>query len=182
LIPTLAAATAPAERPAGPLHLGFLTVLREAGGYLGGYLVTNVWGRPIEFRLSSAVQPNRVQQILYAATLEPYVCGDLIGKTLVEKTNTPVDLLVTDREPVLDVRLRVAVPVLLHKPAEAVRTTDGCPYAWCCHPRYPQDLAAARGLLERLDASFDLAEPFARIREAIGEARKLGVANTRAAA
>ena len=45
-------------------------MLHEASGYLGGYLVTNTWGRPLEFRLSSAVQPNRVQQILYAGTME----------------------------------------------------------------------------------------------------------------
>ena len=47
------------------LHLGFLTVFAEPTGYLGGYLVTNSWGRPLEFRLSTAVQPNKVQQILY---------------------------------------------------------------------------------------------------------------------
>ena len=61
------------DRAAGVLALGFLTVLREANGYLGGYLVVNGWGRPLEFRLTSAVQPNRVQQILYGGTLEPYV-------------------------------------------------------------------------------------------------------------
>src|SRR4051794_16064971 len=27
----------------GPINLGFLTVLHEANGYLGGYLVTNNW-------------------------------------------------------------------------------------------------------------------------------------------
>jgi len=27
-----------------PLTLGFLTVLHESAGYLGGYLVTNQWG------------------------------------------------------------------------------------------------------------------------------------------
>src|SRR4051812_47750949 len=63
--------TAAMSSPQGtaPLNVGFLTVLHEAGGYVGGYLVTNGWGRPLEFRLSTAVQPNRVQQILYAATL-----------------------------------------------------------------------------------------------------------------
>jgi hypothetical protein len=67
--------------------IGFLTVLDEGNGYVGGYLVTNVWGRPLEFRLTSAVQPNRVQQILYGETLVPYLCGDLIGKTLVDKSS-----------------------------------------------------------------------------------------------
>src|SRR6476659_123684 len=63
----------------GPLNLGFLTILQDGTSYLGGYLVTNQWGRPLEFRLTSAVQPNKVQQVLYAATLVPYICGDLIG-------------------------------------------------------------------------------------------------------
>src|SRR5215469_1970005 len=100
------------------LHLGFLTVLHEPTGYLGGYLVTNTWGRPLEFRLSTAVQPNRVHHILYGGTLQPYVCADLIGKTLVDKTATAVQLLVTDSEPVLDLRLKVAVPVVWLAPAD----------------------------------------------------------------
>src|SRR5262245_64172381 len=94
------------------LNLGFLTVLHEASGYLGGYLVTNQWGRPLEFRLSTAVQPNRVQQILYAGTLVPYICADLIGKTLVEKTAVPVRMVLTDTEAVLDLGLSLEVPVL----------------------------------------------------------------------
>src|ERR1700746_3887684 len=96
----------------GSANLGFLTVLHEASGYLGGYLVTNLWGRPLEFRLSSAVQPNRVQQILYGGTLQSYICADLIGKTLIEKTGIAPDYVITDREPVLDVRLNLEVPVL----------------------------------------------------------------------
>src|SRR4051794_26914456 len=30
-----------------PLNVGFLTVLHEPSGYLGGYLVVNTWGRPL---------------------------------------------------------------------------------------------------------------------------------------
>ena len=82
-----------------PLKLGFLTVLEEPSGYLGGYLVTNAWGRPLEFRLSTAVQPSPVQQILYGDTMRPYVCADLIGKTLVEKTATDIQIIVTDCQP-----------------------------------------------------------------------------------
>src|SRR5437763_387 len=98
-------------------NLGFLTILHEPSGYLGGYLVTNQWGRPLEFRLSSAVQPNRVHKILYAGTLQPYLCADLIGKTLVEKTPTPAHLVVTDTPACLDLRLRLDLPVLWLSPA-----------------------------------------------------------------
>jgi hypothetical protein len=177
--------TAPAGASTGATNIGFLTVLQEAGGYVGGYLVTNSWGRPFEFRISSAVQPNKVQQILYGGTLEPYICGDLIGKTLVDKAGIPVQLLVTDREAVLDLRLKLESPVLWLMPSSDPRTATASadqvvfPSAAgrgpvVCHPRYPGDVGAARDLLDRVDNTLDLAEPFTRIREAIGEARKLG--------
>jgi hypothetical protein len=165
------------------VNLGFLTVLQEAGGYLGGYLVTNVWGRPLEFRLSSAVQPNKVQQILYAGTLVPYICADLIGKTLMDKAGVPVQLVVTNHEAVLDLRWKVEVPVVWLAPPEDARsaglplvpgTREGIRLA--CHAGFPADAEAVRGLLSGVDAGLDLAEPFTRIREAIAEARKLGVA------
>jgi hypothetical protein len=164
------------------LSLGFLTVLQEGNSYLGGYLVTNQWGRPLEFRLSSAVQPNKVQQVLYAATLVPYLCADLIGKTLVDKAGLPVHCVVTDREPVLDLRLKLEAPVAWLLPPEDARATGaavlpgpgGRGRLWC-HPRFPADAPAVQDLLGQLDANFDLAEPFARIREAITEARKMGV-------
>ncbi len=95
-----------------PLKLGFLTVLEEPSGYLGGYLVTNAWGRPLEFRLSTSVQPSRVQQILYGDTMRPYVCADLIGKTLIEKTATAAQIIVTDCHPALDLRRLIEIPVV----------------------------------------------------------------------
>jgi hypothetical protein len=175
------------SNPSTPLNVGFLTVLHEPSGYLGGYLVTNNWGRPLEFRLSTAVQPNRVQQILYGGTLEPYICADLIGKTLVDKASVPVQLIVTERESVLDLRLRVDAPVIWLAPAgdalagawaasvDPIHASAGQRGAIFGHPRYPQDASAVREMLDRLQDTLDLAEPFVRIREAIGEARKMGV-------
>lgn len=156
-------------------NLGFLTVLHEANGYLGGYLVTNIWGRPLEFRLSSAVQPNRVQQILYAGTLEPYICADLIGKTLVDKTSIPVQLLVTDRAAVLELRHKLECPVVWLAASENAAAGTSTEQGLRCHPRFAGDSERMRELIGCLDAGFDLAEPFVRIREAIGEARKMGV-------
>src|ERR1700682_2063923 len=95
-----------------PIQLGFLTVLHEASGYMGGYLVTNQWGRPLEFRLSTAVQPNRVQQVLYGPTLTGYLHGELIGKTLVEKTSSPATIIFSDRQPALELRNCLELPVV----------------------------------------------------------------------
>jgi hypothetical protein len=168
------------------LHLGFLTVFTEPTGFLGGYLVTNSWGRPLEFRLSTAVQPNKVQQILYGHTLTEYLCADLIGRTLVEKTAIPAHLLVTDTINALPVRSRVEVPVIAAVPDGQVPPSSGDrSLATFGHPRsslpltldlkWPEDEERVRAILDRVDAALDLAEPFARIREAMGEARKMGV-------
>jgi hypothetical protein len=176
--PTLSTAGPPDRTSTVPLNVGFLTVLHEASGYLGGYLVTNTWGRPLEFRLSSAVQPNRVQQILYSHTLEPYICADLIGKTLIDKASVPAQLIVTDCEVVLDLRLKLEAPVAWLVPPEEPRATVHTPRGGLVfHSRFDGDAALVRELLTRVDSTFDLAEPFQRIREAIGEARKLGVAS-----
>jgi hypothetical protein len=166
------------DKHPAPLQLGFLTVLNEHNAYLGGYLVVNGWGRPLEFRLTSAVQPNRVQQILYGPTLPGYVCSDLIGKTLVEKTGLPIQLIVTDTEAALDLRLKLDIPV-------AWLTTEERPDlsglevrpGLRSHGQFPQEVETIRELVERVEQSLDLVEPFARIREAILEARRTGVAS-----
>jgi hypothetical protein len=169
------------------LNLGFLTIVHENAGYVGAYLVTNHWGRPLEFRLSSSIQPNRIQQILYGGTLQPYICADLIGKTLVEKTSAVAGCIFTDCEAALDLRLRVQVPVIWLAQANDPVAEDLAQEGACIdsarvgdntlvhHPRMPADNAVIRELLERLDEAFDLSEPFARVREALAEARKMGV-------
>jgi hypothetical protein len=171
-----------------PLSLGFLTVLQEGNGYLGGYLVTNVWGRPLEFRLSSAVQPNKVQQILYGGTLVPYICGDLIGKTLVDKAGVPVQLVLTTCEHALDLRLKLECPVVWLVAAGDPRAVGALSVALpnnkgvlVCHAKFPQDVQAIRELLGQVEGIADLTEPFNRVRDAIGEARKLGVTGRAAA-
>jgi hypothetical protein len=159
------------------LNLGFLTVIQNGNGYAGGYLVTNLWGRPLEFRLTGTVEPSRVHEVLYGVTLKPYLCADLIGKALIEKTTTPVQLLVTDHDLTLDIRHRVQTPVLLvlaggqaSMPADGVlRPPQENRPALVRHRRYPDDDAAIRNLVDKLDPTFDLLEPFSRIREAMIE-------------
>ena len=160
------------DRPSG-LTLGFLTVLHDAAGYTGGYLVTNAWGRPLEFRLTTPVQPNRVQEILYGATLGEYIHADLIGKTLIEKTSAKPTLIIADTAEMLALRSRVDVPVISIAAGANTITIE--------HPRSSKPLsllavdasdgAAIDALLNEIDAGVDLAEPFTRIRDAVTEAR-----------
>ncbi len=163
-----------------PVAVGFLTVLHDATGVLGGYLVTNGWGRPLEFRLTTAVQPNRVQHILYGPTLTEYLHADVIGKTLVEKTTTQPSLIVTDSLPALGLRSRIGIPVVALGPAPGVADAIELPSPRSSAPlllsaRFAEDRPLIEERLGRIDPAVDLAEPFGRIREAMAEARKMGV-------
>ena len=163
--------------PATSSNLGFLSVFQEPSGFVGGYLVTNPWGRPLEFRLSSAVQPNKVQQILYGDTLQGYLCGEVIGKTLIDKTATRAQIVIVDNPMALDLRLRVDVPVALwHCIADPDQAMPGLMVQsrLFCHAQFSEDVAAIRAAIEKLGV-LDFGEPFAHIREALSEARKMGV-------
>ena len=171
-----------------PVHLGFLTVFQEGTGWLGAYFVTNAWGRPLDFRLSSAVQPNKIQNILYAGTLLPYLCGDLIGKALVDKASLPVQLVVTTCEHALELRRKLEIPVVYLSPVEEARATSPLVIALkngrgflTCHAEYPGDVATVTDMLAELEGHLDFTEPFNRIRDGVGEARKMGVGNRQAA-
>jgi hypothetical protein len=93
-------------------RLGFLTAIEVPDrGYVGGLLVTNHFGRPLEFQCTAPLKPNRTQEILYGPTLVPYVLGDLIGRTLIEKVGVKPHLVLTERMELLDLRELVEIPV-----------------------------------------------------------------------
>jgi hypothetical protein len=164
-------------------NLGFLAVLQDPGGVLGGYLVTNTWGRPLEFRLTTAVQPTRVQQVLYGPTLTDYMHADLIGKALIEKTSILPGLIVTDTASVLGLRSRIDVPVVGVIPAGEVTSDlivfnhERSPLPLVIPAKFAEDREVIEARLGQIDPAVDLTEPFTRVREAVAEARKMGVTN-----
>src|SRR5438034_1245608 len=93
------------DDPKSPPAIGFLTVLEHAQqGLMGGYLVLNESGRPLEFHCTTPIKPNRAQQILYGPTLEPYLFGEQIGKALVSKSAVDPLLICTDLRAAMAVR------------------------------------------------------------------------------
>jgi hypothetical protein len=185
-----------------PPTLGFLTVLEhETDGLFGGYLILNMAGRPLEFHCTAPIRANRAQEILYGPTLQPYLYGEQIGQTLLDKAKVPPLVVCTDRPAALAVREWVDVPVALvvardddisAGPGDTPEAASAGEH-WrvdaphiaaypLCHFRVGSNRlavaersAADRDVIaERLRDvadSFDLAEPFCRIREAIEEAR-----------
>ncbi len=181
--------------PTSQAALGFLTVLEhDQQGLVGGYLILNRAGRPLEFHCTAPVKPSRSQQILFGPTLGPYLYGEQIGQTLVAKGSLEPLAICTDVEQVLSLRDFVAAPLALVLADELTAAAPAAPTSgWrvdqpqraaphlhafeLCGSRLAVSAERQHDrsmLVERLEglAGFDLSEPFARIREAIEETHK----------
>ena len=159
-------------------RLGFLTAIETPAGYVGGLLVTNHQGRPLEFQCTAPVKPNRTQEILYGPTLRPFVLGELIGQTLLEKVGVTPHLVLTEEPVLLQIREHVSVPIACveelrdeasHDGGEARKSAVLGKQRIRFHEAHADDfcLIEAHGKLIPRDA--DLQEPFERVREALQE-------------
>lgn len=165
------------------LKLGFLTAIElPGGGYVGGLLVTNRFGRPLEFQCTTPVRPNRTQEILYGPTLKPFVLGELIGKTLVEKAAVKPDVVLTEADDLLELRSHVAQPVAVvgseasggrQSPESNLRLGK---QTLRFHPSHAQDGPKLAKSAATVPEQADLFEPFERVREALQETMKAGSA------
>jgi len=191
------------EKPRPSATVGFLTVVEhEEAGWLGGYLVLNQRGRPVEFQCTAPVKPNRAQEILYGPTLRPFMYGERIGSTLINKSTTKPQLIITDVAPVLSVRDSVEMPICLvdtastddcENPSGSAREA-GMPRLDSPHDaqpvepklvlfslganqlgletQYSEDQQTITRRWEEMQLVLDLAEPFERIHQALAEAHQ----------
>lgn len=164
-----------------PFRLGFLTAVEDAErGFVGGLLVTNRFGRPLEFQCTAPVKPNRAQQILYGPTLRPYVLGELLGRTLIDKIGVKPHLVLLDTDEILDLRQHVSMVVGFvqdAKPDDPLRLSLGM-HAISFHPEYATDRAEIARHAPSIPAEANLREPFERVREALAETLRMGTART----
>jgi hypothetical protein len=163
--------------------LGFLTAIELAGGgYVGGLLVTNRFGRPLEFQCTTPVRPNRTQEILYGTTLRSFVLSELIGKTLVEKSAVKPDVVLTEGDDLLELRAHVAQPVAVVEDvasggrlASEDRLRIGR-HSLRFHSSHADDQSRIAPSADSVPEQADLFEPFERVREALQETMKASTA------
>jgi hypothetical protein len=159
--------------------LGFLTLGEHAElGVFGGYLLLNAAGRPLEFHCTAPIKPNRAQEILYGASLKPYLYGEQIGQTLVKKGKSAAAVVFTDIEPALATRSHVDMPLALVAADEASLLRPALlPFRLGSHhvavaTAHADDRPMICERMAHLLDHLDLLEPFTRIREALDEAHK----------
>ena len=162
--------------PKTPPAIGFVTVVTGRDDHLiGGYLLVDASGRPLEFHCTAPVRASRAQEILYGATLEPFLYGEQIAATLVGKPKTKPVVVCTDCPAAVSMRSQIAMPVMLV--CEELGGRDMERFAIDSQSATVASIDAKdRAIIEAAFAGirieFDLEEPFDRIRGAIEEAQR----------
>lgn len=164
---------------------GFLSVVEDQQhGFFGGYLVLSQLGRPLEFHCSTPILPSKAQRILYGPTLRSFVLGELIGQTLVKKSQLAVEAVLTDDREMLGLGLfwqgnlawvsqQEQNSVGLGQSLSDSPTCEIDGYRLIGSSTCGWTSESLGELLTPLVSYVDLAEPFQRIREAIEEAQRV---------
>ncbi len=171
------------QRACDKFHLGFLRIVVTDAGYVGGMLVTNRLGRPLEFQCTTPVKANRTQEILYGPTLRPFLFSELIGVTLIERLQVTPDVVLIDQEALLDLREHVSLPVacLLKDDSDTRDLPDESRLSLGAqtvrvHSDYAADVSTIQQWTNTIPGDADLCEPLDRVREALDETLRPGAA------
>ncbi|MEY3174522.1 MAG: hypothetical protein RLZZ436_2436 [Planctomycetota bacterium] len=157
-------------------RLGFMETIEVDGrGHIGGLLVTNQNGRPLEFQCTTPVRPNRTQEILFGDTLRPWLLAELIGGTLLERVGIKPGLVITSDPHMLELRNHTSVPVALAETQAASKAAAESPTLKLgnsqlrFHSSHATDISELSSRRHLIPESANLQEPLERVREALAE-------------
>jgi len=157
------------------LRLGFMETMEVDGrGHIGGLLITNQNGRPLEFQCTTPVKPNRTQEILFGETLRSWLLGELIGSTLLDRVAIKPNVIITSDPNLLELRNHTSIPVACAadagvKVAEQGGTLRIGGSILRFHGSHELDSDTLSKQKHLIPDSANLAEPLERVREALAE-------------
>lgn len=103
----------PSEANTNEVYLGFLSVTGNTKqGLVGGFLLLNKVGRPIEFHCTAPVRPNRAQEILYGNTLSDFLYSEQIAQALIKHSKSNLFAIITDIPQILSAQENIATPII----------------------------------------------------------------------
>jgi hypothetical protein len=149
--------------------IAFLDVATFEDGEVirGGCLVTDSQTRPLEFRVSGAIHPTKLQRVLYGRILREYVCNELVGLPIIQSLESQPDVVLVRDSVFLTLRPQVTTSILL------IRSSEEGEIQFRAFPGYEQQVEDGQRVLPRQLKGKMLLEPFMRIRRALAEAHKL---------
>ncbi|ODN30902.1 hypothetical protein [Fervidobacterium thailandense] len=152
--------------------IGYLAVTKIDNKHLGGFLVVNDIGIPVEFKYSEPVTPTRLQEIIYGSSLEYYLHVEIIAKGLIQKSESrPEVILVQDPNLLFDKNI-VYVSALpqgvaeKREASEAIINLSGMSLKLMVSENFKLDDTVIEKIRE-LSSKIDILEPFDRIERAL---------------
>jgi len=82
---------------------GYLTTLFEQGSYLGGIMITNEQGFPVDFKYTEPVVPTKVQRIIYGSVLEQYIRNHVIIRSMVKELDQTPSFYIVSQHQIHDI-------------------------------------------------------------------------------
>ncbi len=140
--------------------LGFIYVsTNPANGHaVGGMLVADNTGVPLEFMVTTAVRPTRAQQILYGNRLKSFVAVNLCAKELVQQIKTKPSVIFVQEAWMLSLSEHTTIPVLQILRTEQLGTASSRPTI--IPPRNHQEYSQA---IDLTSLDVDMLDAFERI-------------------
>lgn len=78
------------------MKIGYLNIIKEEESYIGGIMIADERGIPIEFKYTEPIIPTKLQKVLYGEVLEKYLREEIIVANLASKIENPPELYVID--------------------------------------------------------------------------------------
>jgi len=172
--------TASVSQPGKIAFLGYME-FDSGASYRGAILITDDWGKPLEFRCTAPVKPNPVQRTLYGQTLLPHVLVELIGVPLLQAVQERPEIIVVQESLFLNLRHKKDLPVVrLRRQGADVKLSSEegektkpfvmssesgkfDPIIVEVHWQFAGDMDYSREKLRELFGRWDLVEPFERL-------------------
>ena len=95
--------------------IAYFEVAIEGENYVGGIMITDIRGIPIEFKYTDSIKPTKIQKVLYGAVLEKYLREEIIIKNLIGKLETKPDIYIIDDNKNIELEKYVKKNVILVK-------------------------------------------------------------------
>ena len=80
----------------GVNNLGYLKIVEKDNGFIGGLMITDDSGIPLEFKYTEPVVPSKIQEVIYGKALKKYIKEDVIIKSLLKEVRTIPSLIIID--------------------------------------------------------------------------------------
>ncbi len=161
------------------MHFAYIDFVETKQGHRAGILITDETTKPVEFRVTTNVNIDELQKILYGESLETVLYKERFTTELVQSLKEDFDILFTKEKDLLSLREEIGKPILFIQKYDPFKAMDKYSYkitnlsdkfeplAITISKEDAKLLIPLGRKLQEIYRTYNIVEPFDRIRKAI---------------